>query len=223
LVILACFVTGVLTALFLWSRIALPYRNPYGIISPASIARFNPANNIVRFLILVTLPSILLFISHRLTLEGLRDYFSGLKTWSNRIEPGHTGTRQSRALLVFVLACTLLLVINLRSSIPPHFDGFHDGESLSASLSYSRGQAPNKGFVFVHGLFRDPGRAVLALLIFVYLSIAVVSFLVSTDRGLFLLAAALLSAPLVFIVFSKSKSDLAILGRQISFGSQQRS
>lgn len=160
LVLAGCFCAGVAGARLLWSHLALPYSNPSGIIGPLTAVRFNPANNVVRAAIFVALPQMLLLISYWRNLGGLRDFLLGSALWTRQIEPSGRSRRQRAGLLLLALACALLLSINLWGSAKVKFDQFHDGEALSAGLSWWQGQVPYRDFLFVHGLLQDPGPLV---------------------------------------------------------------
>ena len=53
LVNLAIFIVGILVGLFLWSKIQLPYENHWNVVGELTYKRFNPANNILRFVVFI--------------------------------------------------------------------------------------------------------------------------------------------------------------------------
>ena len=60
LALLGIFIAGLAAGRLAWDHIALPFHNPWGVVSPLTLARFNPSNNAARFFVLIALPALLL-------------------------------------------------------------------------------------------------------------------------------------------------------------------
>ncbi|HPT03315.1 MAG TPA: hypothetical protein PLJ84_12020 [Bacteroidales bacterium] len=162
-------IIGFYLGLLIWDKISLPFSNPWGIISQHSLLEYNPANNLVRFVLLILLPSILLFIVYLLNFRNLNSILSFRYPVTAEINTPATAGRPVRKIIypAILMACTILLALN----IPTYhssgvFDTFHEGESLGSGISYLAGQVPYKDFIFCHGIFQDPLRSVVAFNLF---------------------------------------------------------
>lgn len=149
--IVACW----LAALCAWPLIALPFSNPLGITGPLTASRFNPANNIVRYLVFVLAPSLGFLIA-----GGLR---IGIALPQRTLEtrPPRGFSRAAIAIASALVGLRLLHFFQL-PLMPNHLDFIHEGESLSAGYNFLATHKLWSGTFFVHGLFYDPLRAVMA-------------------------------------------------------------
>jgi len=148
----------------LWNHISLPYSNPYGIVGPLSLLGFNPLNNLLRFLVLIALPVFLLILTALLP-------FSKKLFEEKKEEPDSTPERNVWEhyilgfLLLFYIVSILPQNIPYRKEITP-LDTFHEGETLGSATEVLHGKTPFKETIFIHGLFQDPLRSLLAFKLF---------------------------------------------------------
>ncbi|MDR2018604.1 MAG: hypothetical protein LBQ00_07020 [Syntrophobacterales bacterium] len=132
-----------------------------------AIVKQNPNNNILRFLFIIGLPSLLLL---------LISCFSSLRKFLGN-EPAETAefpapecdkTWIRTVLWLAVIAVVAVVAGNYytyhKTSVL--FDEFHEGETLGAAIDYLKGRVPFRDTIFVHGVFQDPLRSVLAFKIF---------------------------------------------------------
>jgi hypothetical protein len=148
-----------LAALCAWPLIALPFSNPLGITGPLTAARFNPANNLVRYLVFVLAPSLGFVLA-----GGLRlDLALPRRSLETPLPRGFA--RAALAIAGTLVALRVLHFFQL-SLAPNHLDFIHEGESLSAGYNFLATHKLWSGTFFVHGLFYDPLRAVLAWKLF---------------------------------------------------------
>ena len=56
ILVIAIFVVGVIVGRVLWPHVLLPFRNPWNVVGPLTVIKFNPANNLVAFAIFTFLP-----------------------------------------------------------------------------------------------------------------------------------------------------------------------
>ena len=147
--------------------LSLPYSNPWGVLGPMALTKQNPDNNIVRFLFIVVLPSLLLLVV---------SCFSGLRKRLGA-EPGETAEFPAPAgdktwmrvlLWLAVIAVVVVAAGNYYAyhSTSSFFDEFHEGETLGAAIDYLKGRVPFRDTIFVHGVFQDPLRSVVAFKLF---------------------------------------------------------
>lgn len=61
---------------------------------------------------------------------------------------------------------TMLFLVGGYTYRADPLDTFHEGESLGPAIDYMHGKVPYKDAIFIHGVFRDPLRAVFAFKIF---------------------------------------------------------
>jgi hypothetical protein len=170
----SCFIVGTGTALFFWPLIHLPFSNPFHVVGPCALAGFNPQTDVCRMGLFLLAPAVCWFLI--LPFAAKRANFPP----GSDPAPFHGGPWLVAALLVYAF----LLAVN----VPTYhsfgrFDAYHEGESLGSALSLEAGQVPYRDFLFFHGWFQDPGRAVLAFHFFGR-SIGAVRCLESLCKGL---------------------------------------
>lgn len=144
----------------MWDHVTLAYTNPYNIIGPLSLSQTNPNNDIVRFIIYVSIPSLLLFITYVL-------FARKLILWKTNIKErkGEKETIPCLSPLVIALCILISLTTPTHHASGP-FDSYHEGESIGLATSYMAGKVPYKDYVFSHGVFLDPLRSVIAYKLF---------------------------------------------------------
>ncbi len=165
------YIIGIAIALFISEKIAvLPFNNPYGVVGLLTQINYNPANDIIKFITIITLPSIILTILFfsiirkkkkvintknpaKLNIKGLS--FKSKKMGSNKLFP-----------ISVIFVVIMALNIPTYHSKDEHVDSFHEGESLGTAISYMADKTPYKEIVFVHGIFQDPLRSVIAFKLF---------------------------------------------------------
>ncbi|OGP17167.1 MAG: hypothetical protein A2054_00170 [Deltaproteobacteria bacterium GWA2_55_10] len=157
----AVFIAGILIGTFLWDRIVLPFENPWGIMGPLTFISFNPANNVVRFLVFVSCPLILLAAAYLFSTRRLRELFFA--------SPRPAGPAQGKggwAAFLFLLFFSVLLSLFHPFNFYDELDTFHEGETLGAAVSYEAGQDPYEDYISAHGVYQDPLRSVIAFKLF---------------------------------------------------------
>lgn len=200
--LLAVFAAGIGFALLLWDHLSLPFRNPWHVVGQLTLARYNPNNNTLRFAVLICLPVVLLVVFYALGGSLREKCFGGAGDAGMNLAEDRERSR--RKLFAFLLvAIALLAALNfpnlISGAVPepvPEFDTFHDGESLGPAMSALEGEAPYEDYVFAHGVYEDPLRAVLSFKLFGR-SIASLKTLQSVDK----IIAFLLFALLLFLLF----------------------
>jgi hypothetical protein len=158
-VITAVFAVGIAMGLMLWGRITLPFHNPWHVVGAVTLESYNPANNYLRFLALLSMPLVLLVIIYYAFPGKLKD-----RLFLNRSSvTGQTPCKMSILPLTILLLIAILAALNEFTEIAWNdLDAFHEGESLATCISYLHGQAPYKDFAIAHGMFNDPLRSVVA-------------------------------------------------------------
>lgn len=165
--LIICFVSGIGLGLGSWNHISLPFHNPLEVVGFCTKIQFNPANDVLRFFILILTPSLILILISVLGLPKVEPLFKEKKTISSSFYQDKSGSSSGWLTLILLCVYAVLLALN----VPTYhsfgrFDAYHEGEVLGSSLSWIAGQAPYRDFLFFHGLFQDPLRAVLAFKIF---------------------------------------------------------
>ena len=155
------FVAGILSSLYIWPRINLPFSNPWDVVGPLAIKKFNPANNIIRFIFLICFPSVLLICINFFKKFDLQQNFETIyhSKYNLSINQFH-----SPSLKFFLYFFSTIGIIVFQSSFPNNFDSFHEGEGLGTAISYFSGKIPYKDFIFCHGVIEDPLRAPFLLI-----------------------------------------------------------
>ena len=164
------FIIGILLGLFFWNKIKLPFQNPWDLIGPLTIIKFNPANNLIRFINFILSPVLILIAFYFLKTKKTNDYCFRKNERSIKIQKENSLTFSTFQKIFF---CSIIIFFSIivAMNIPTYhssglFDTFHEGESIGSSISYLAGKSPYKDYLFCHGLFQDPLRSVIAFKIF---------------------------------------------------------
>ena len=165
------YVTGISIALFISAKIAvLPFSNPWGVVGLLTQANYNPANDIIKFITIITLPSIILIISFFTIVKNQKKVINTKKIAKINSEDLSFKSKQMGRNKLFFLSIIYVLIMALNISTyhanRKHVDSFHEGESLGTAISYMADMTPYKEIIFVHGLFQDPLRSVIAFELF---------------------------------------------------------
>lgn len=163
---LLAFVSGLGIARLCWSHITLPLRNPWHVVGNLTLQDYDPTNNVLRGYFLVLAPSIVLAALHVTCRHARRMSACGdeHEILRKRSRPSRIQRAVGSTLL---LAVAILAGLNAPTDIAHgEFDSYHEGESLAAAVLCSRGQAPYRDFMVVHGFYQDPGRALAAFALF---------------------------------------------------------
>ncbi len=161
------FITGIILSLFVSDRIALPFENPWNIVGQLALQKYNPTNDILKFITIVALPSILLFI----LFFFLKDKIL-IKNTTAQEGYYEVTSAGNRTVMNLLLPVSIILVIIVSLNIQTYHgsgdvvDSFHEGETLGTAISYMAGEIPYKEIIFVHGIFQDPLRSVAAFQLF---------------------------------------------------------
>jgi hypothetical protein len=170
LVNLAIFIVGILVGLFLWSKIQLPYENHWNVVGELTYKRFNPVNNILRFVVFIFAPSIFLVVT-----SVIISFFSGKKYglfgssqyFSKNINLYNKGKSGEKALvLIIILAVMASFLVKTFVSSNDSVDTFHEGESLGPAISLEKGKISYKDVIYAHGIYQDPLRSTIAFKFF---------------------------------------------------------
>lgn len=160
-IIAAVFVAGILGGTFLWDRIVIPFENPWGVMGPLTLISYNPANNVVRFLVFVFCPLLLLGAAYLLSPGRVR----GLLFTSSLPEDSVHG-RGGRGAFLFLMVFSVLLAIFHPFNYYGKLDTFHEGETLGAAVAYEAGQDPYEDYISAHGVYQDTLRPLIAFKLF---------------------------------------------------------
>lgn len=156
------FVLSFFSGFSLQSKVQLPFSNPWRIPGPLATLQYNPANDLIKFAILLFLPTAVL-----VTLSPMEVFRRSCMN-PRRERPcsysGHSGVISK--LLLWVMLLTMLFLVGGYTYRADPLDTFHEGESLGPAVDYLHGKAPYKDAIFIHGVFRDPLRSVFAFKIF---------------------------------------------------------
>lgn len=209
----ALFALGVILGRLAWDWVTLPYRNPWGIVSLLSRVRYNPLTNIARFLVFLAIPPGIVAGFYTLLPRHRRSFWfrpgpgpadpdlanlparplpAGLPGEPEK-QPEDIRSGLFRRCLP--AAGLVLLAVVMAIGTPTYkawrqFDHFHEGEALGTAVSWEKGRLPYRDFLFAHGVYQDPLRAVAAFRLFGR-SIGAVRTLESAVKVLFFVALAL--------------------------------
>jgi hypothetical protein len=133
-----------------WSIIKLPFHNNYEIVGILDVLKENPNNDILRFIVFISLPS-LFFLSYFFFNNGKKvpeiTFKEFKKTKSSVLE-----------FLFYFIFCLFSGIYIIQEN--PIFDTFHEGEALGPAINYLNGDIPYQDFIFCHGLIQDVLRSI---------------------------------------------------------------
>ena len=144
-------------------KLTLPFSNPWNIVGPLTLLEYNPSNDIIRFLFLITLPSVVLIFC------SLSGFTKNMCVWGVSSKHEDRNTKKAacalKALTFILLFAALFIKAGNTYRVHP-LDTFHEGETLGPAIDYLNGKVPYKDSVFIHGAFQDPLRSVFAFGLF---------------------------------------------------------
>ncbi len=161
------FIAGIILSLLVSDRIALPFENPWNIVGQLAQQKYNPGNDILKFITIVSLPSILLLASFFFFKGKILTQSTTAKEVNNDVT-----FVKSKTVMNLLLPVSIILVIIVSLNIQTYHgsgdvvDSFHEGETLGTAISYMADEIPYKEIIFVHGVFQDPLRSVIAFQLF---------------------------------------------------------
>ena len=141
----------------------LPFSNPLHAHGPFVDIRYNPNNDIVKFLILVVAPSVLFVICYFLFPRATERFL--LFDIKKAERPQVIKSKLKTPVNIFGFLLVILLIFNLypyEYHAGDNLDTFHEGEALAAAVNELHGLIPYKENLFVHGYFQDVGKTLLA-------------------------------------------------------------
>lgn len=149
----------------IWDYIKLPFANPANAISFLPSIKYNPTNNIIRFLAAVVVPAFLC-MAYELVDQRLKK------------APEKNNFKTRTVIASILIITTLITLIGMgvtQASLPSDsassgyskLDTFHEGESLGPATFYAMdNEKPYSDYAIVHGVFQDPLRTNIAFELF---------------------------------------------------------
>ncbi|NTV04800.1 hypothetical protein HGA89_07855, partial [bacterium] len=127
--------------------------------------RYNPANNLLKYLLVVAGPSLLLLLA---TATPLRRLLFAATARPAALPPETTRRRPAAWVIVLSLLYVTIMAICVTTYHAGNrtIDAFHEGETLGAATCHLAGQAPYRDTIFVHGVWQDPLRSAAAFALF---------------------------------------------------------
>ena len=167
MVTLSIFVLAFALALYLHDMLTLPFSNPWGIVGALPSLKYNPNNDILRFLFLISLPSVILTA---LCVAGFavnrHDVNDAKKSSIRSIRVPHPDPGLSKFIVYSLVIVGLFLKAGTTTYRSQELDTYHEGETLGPAIDYLNGKVPYKDTIFIHGAFHEPLRSVLAFKLF---------------------------------------------------------
>ncbi|MEC4686249.1 MAG: hypothetical protein VST71_11015 [Nitrospirota bacterium] len=166
-VLFVLFFAGIAIGLLLWNRIELPFQNPWGVKGKLTEIQYNPSNDVVRFAVFLLSPLLLLFIAYLLGRRKLNDIIFAESSSPVRASLHNFRPPVKALLSILLIVFSIIVALNIPTfHASGKFDSFHEGETLGPAVSYMAGQTPYKDFIFLHGLYENPLRSVIAFRLF---------------------------------------------------------
>ena len=155
--------TSILLGIFFWNKITLPYSNPENVYGILSIKEFNPFNDDLRFIILISLVFGTFFLSLIFYKKNLYN-FNEIIFFKKKKKSIENYKHLNLGFLIFLIFITFEF---LSITYPLNeIDFFHEGERLGPAKSYLQNGKIWSGAFFVHGAFTDVFSPVIAWKIF---------------------------------------------------------
>lgn len=170
------FLISFIISVCLSEYISIPFFNAYKVSGPLTLIKFNPINNTLRFLFIVFSPSVIysiLFFTRKFLLNKTNkshqtQNFLDRKTVDPEKESSIKKTEigGNKVILLGVFILLIFFHLGFGTFVNKPLDTFHEGESLGFAVDYQSDKKPYKDFIFIHGVFQDPLRAVIAFDLF---------------------------------------------------------
>jgi len=240
-ILFGIFFYGIFFGFIAAQKITLPFSNPREVVGLLTLVRYNPMNNILRFLAFVSCPVAILALAYLLLRGRFKKICFGGETPDEGKPPSLPKRRP--VLTMFLVVFAALIAMNFFTyRACGGFDTFHEGEALGSAVSMMKGQIPCKDHIFAHGIYRDPdmpsrditifaflavfailfsdlkearkGRARLFVTTLLFSFIPAAAFCYSIDRGLYLTATYAVVAPLLTATYAVVAPlyDIAVIG-----------
>lgn len=149
-------IIGSFIGFLVWSIIKLPFHNYHEIVGVLDVLKENPNNDILRFIVFVSLPALIFFFYFLINKRKKVPEIT-FKEFEN--------TKSSVLEYLFYFVFCLLSGVYITQE-NPIFDTFHEGEALGPAINYLNGDIPYQDFIFCHGLIQDVLRSVWGFEIF---------------------------------------------------------
>lgn len=191
----AILICGLGLGILLWGRFELPFSNPHDVMGPLVLKKYNPANGILNYLLLITMPTLLFLAVHWIEFfwnnKGIKkDHKNKIKKKSNArmVEFAIPFSSQIKKLSefcfkkirwIYLLHWFVVIFFSVSGifywlSMDFYYfpmDIFHEGESLTPAWKYLQTGELWKGSFFIHGVLYDPFLSILGWKIFDQVSI----------------------------------------------------
>lgn len=132
------FLIGIAIGLFIWNKINLPFKNPWRVMGPLTLIKYNPLNDTIRFIVLILFPVTLLMGLYLFNFKIIREIWITKKTsFESSFKSKKTSLIPVNILDGFLILLAVLFVFNLGSidNSTRKMDTFHEGETLGPSVS----------------------------------------------------------------------------------------
>ncbi len=141
-------------AMRLFPHISLKFSNPEGIVGPLPAVKFNPATNLLRYLVFVGLPAVVYLVLH-FTISKVIVVTANVRPFPTAPFGGEVIFRLA---VVAILGWGLSQFFSFYSTNMPWgtLDFYHDGESLAPAMNYFLTGKLWAGSLLVHGAIHDP-------------------------------------------------------------------
>lgn len=164
---LSIFALSFTFAVYLLDMLTLPFSNPWGIVGALPSLQYNPNNDILRFLFLISLPSVILTALYVAGFAGNRHDVNDAKKSSIRsMSVPHPDPGVLKCIVYSLVIVGLFLKAGTTTYRSQELDTYHEGETLGPAIDYLNGKVPYKDTIFIHGAFHEPLRSVLAFKLF---------------------------------------------------------
>lgn len=194
-------------AQLIWPYIELPYSNPFDSHGLLTQIRFNPANNLIRFLMLL----------------GLTVFGPTLVS----LLPNKTQKHLVRTIFILLIVLSYFFIALAPRIKIPQIEYLHDGERLGNAALFLGGRGLYSELFFLHGAFLDPIIAVASFIVFGHsigsYQLLTGFLLLFSSLMFYVLLAVLIKSDLIFYLsslwffnFVSGSNDLALVNFSVS-------
>ena len=193
----------------LWPTINFPFDDKINIIGPYYLQKYNPINDILRYLIFISLPLLVFFISVQFffysNLRKIKDViFADNSTQTFEIKNNY-------GLLSFLIFTIIIAVLGFTSVNFPlgKIDLFHEGNRLTPVTNYLLDKGLWSSSFMIQGLFNQVLQTLIGFNLFDVQSIG-------SSRVMSMLLTLLTKLSVIFLIYQISK-ELNYVQRFTSF------
>ena len=122
-------ISSIILTTFLWNKIYLPFKNPLEIIGEYSYQNYNPINDILRYLIFISLPLLVAILCCNFFIKNPSKNIKKYLFQNDKITKNNENTDKRKIVFIIYFVYVILEFFSVNFSYKP-IDLYHEGQTL---------------------------------------------------------------------------------------------